>query len=430
RYGGDFGDLPNDHICCIDGLVYPDRRLRPGFHDMKITYQPFTVTYDNGTITVMNKRYFESLDDLGFKWTIEKNGKVINEGVVDKTEIAARAKADYKLFDDIQADEFTTLNIRFFQNSDTLWAEKGSEVGYVQFILSDSAISIETNKNNAVSFDENRTAITINCGDTTYTFDKILGKVVSINNGKELLSEPISFNVNRSYHISNDCKDQWKRARYEQVKQKTYSSEITEASDEKIVITTKTSFAAAAMPPAIRADIVYTFTADGKLNISVKSVVTYNAPALPKFGIKLVMPEGFENVTYLGYGPDETYADRFISQMISEYSTTATDAYEHYIRPQECSSHYKTKTASVKDADGNGLAFADTSAEGFCFKAIHYDDEQIHATRHDDELTALNETIVSLDYKMHCDNLEYANLEPWRKFEEKEFAFSYDIIPE
>jgi beta-galactosidase len=397
---------------------------------MKITYQPFEISLDNGTITVMNKRYFTALDDLGFTWAIEKNGKVIKSGAVEKAEIPARGKAEYKLFDEIEADGLTTLIIRFVQNADTEWAEKGFEVGYKQFILSDTAVSVDTGKNDTVSYIEDRTAITVNCGATKYVFDKISGKVVSINNGKELLAEPIDFNVNRSYHISNDFSDNWKRARYEQVKQKTYSSEITEADDSKLVIVTKTSFAAAAMPPAIRADIIYTFTSDGKLNISVDAKVTYNAPALPRFGIKLTMPEGFENVTYLGYGPVETYADRFASQMISEYSTTATDGYEHYIRPQECSSHYKTKTASVKDADGNGLSFADTSKKGFCFKAIHYDDAQLHETRHDDELTALDETIISIDYKMHCDNLEYANLEPWRKFEEKECTFSYDIIPE
>lgn len=430
RYGGDFGDLPNDKIYCIDGLVYPDRKLRPGFHDMKITYQPFEVEFADGTIRVKNKRYFVGLDDLGFEWSVEKNGKAVMSGAVEKTEIPARGEAEYKLFDSIETGGLTTLIIRFVQNTDTEWADKGFEVGYKQFILSDSAVAVEAGKSDAVKYKETRTAITINCGNTEYVFDKLAGKVASINNGKELLANPIEFNIDRSYHLSNGFADEWKRARYEQVKQKTYSSEISEASDDKLVIVTKTSFAAAAMPPAIRADIIYTFTADGKLNISVDAKVTYNAPALPRFGLKITMPEGFENVKYLGYGPVETYADRFASQMISEYCTTATDCYEHYIKPQECGSHYKTKVASVIDTDGNGLKFADTSKNGFCFKAIHYDDAQLHETKHDDELVALDETIVSLDYKFHCDTQEYADLEPWRKFEEKEFSFSYDIIPE
>ncbi len=243
-----------------------------------------------------------------------------------------------------------------------------------------------------------------------------------------MLAAPIEFSISRSYHPSNGYSSNWLRARYEQAKQKTYSSEIVEANDEKIVILTKTSFAAAAMPPALRADIVYTFTADGKLNISVKANVTHNAPALPRFGIKLTVPKEFEQVKYLGYGPVETYSDRYKSQMISEYTTTATADFEHYVKPTECSSHYKTKTASVTDISGRGFTFADTSKKGFCFKAIHYDDAELLNTAHDDELTALDETIVSLDYKMHADCQQYADIEPQRKFEEKEFEFSYDII--
>ncbi len=29
-YGGDFGEFPNNTTCCLDGLVFPDRSLRPG----------------------------------------------------------------------------------------------------------------------------------------------------------------------------------------------------------------------------------------------------------------------------------------------------------------------------------------------------------------------------------------------------------------
>ncbi len=428
RYGGDFGDLPNDKIWCVDGLVYPDRRLRPGFHDMKITYQPFEAEYEDGKIKVFNKRYFVSLNDLNLKWTVEKNGKVVAEGLIDALDIPARSDAEYHLFDNIEANGLTTLNLYVTQNADTEWAKAGFEVGHRQFILSNTAIRVETCTENALTLDESRKFITVKCGKVQYIFDKITGKIISVNDGGEMLTAPIEFSISRSYHPSNGYSSNWLRARYEQAKQKTYSSEIIEASNEKIVILTKTSFAAAAMPPALRADIIYTFTSDSRLNISVKANVTHNAPALPRFGIKIVMPKEFEQVKYLGYGPVEAYSDRYKSQMISEYSTTATADFEHYVKPTECSSHYKTKTASVTDIGGRGLVFADTSKKGFCFKAIHYDDAELLNTAHDDELTALDETIVSLDYKMHADCQQYADLEPQRKFEEKEFEFSYDII--
>ncbi len=427
RYGGDFGDYPNDYIYCVDGLVYPDRRPRPGFYDMKITYQPFDVKYDNGNIAIKNKRYFTDLSDIYAEWTVEKNGKAVLSGRIDRLEIAPRETAEFKLFDNIDLDGFTALKLCFCQNSDTEWAEKNYEIGHVQFILNDDKIEIETKEKSKLSVNENRTKINITCGDVAYTYDKITGRIVSINNGTELLKKPISFNIDRSYHPSNGDQNDWKRARYHKAIQKTYSTEITENSEEKVVILSKISFAAAAMPPALWADVYYTFDSTGKMNISVKAKVTERAPALPRFGLNIVMPKSYENMKYIGYGPVETYCDRFRSQMISEYKTTVTENFEHYIKPVESSAHYRTKLASVTDNNGSGLVFADTKADGFLFNAKHYSDKQLLETQHDDELIELDETIISLDYKMHADCPGFANLEPWRTFNEKEFEFSFNI---
>lgn len=427
RYGGDFGDYPNDYIYCVDGLVYPDRRPRPGFYDMKITYQPFDAEYSDGTVTIRNKRYFTDLSDIDIEWSVEKNGKSVMSGKLGSAEIAPREKKEYKLFDGFEPDAFTTLILRFSQNADTQWAEKGYEVGHIQFILCDKAIELESTKTNPIKADESRTKINISCSDIKYIYDKITGKIISINNGTELLKEPLSINISRSYHPSNGTQNDWKRARYDKAYQKTYSTTITQNTEEKVVILSKISFAAAAMPPALWADVYYTFGNDGKLNISVKTKVTERAPALPRFGLNFVMPKEFENMWYVGYGPVETYCDRFRSQMISEYTTTATDNFEHYIKPVECSAHYRTKIASVTDNGGNGLIFADTSVDGFLFNAKHYSDKQLLETQHDDELVELDKTIVSLDYKMHADCPELAKLEPWRAFDEKEFEFSFDI---
>ncbi len=428
RFGGDFGDYPNDYIYCVDGLVYPDRSLRPGFHDMKICYQPFSAKYNNGKIVLKNKRYFTTLNDIEFRWSIEKNGKEILSGNICDTDIAPQGEKEYTLFNDTKFDDFTTLNLVFVQKDNTEWAEKGFEVGHIQFILNDDAILADTSKNNKLVLNESRTKIEIANGDVKYIFDKITGKIISINAGKELLSEPLGFSLNRSYHPSNGTKDKWLRARYHKATQKTYKSEIIENSDKKIAIKTDISFASAAMPTAIKAAATYTFTADGKLNISVDANVTERAPELPRFGIELTMPNYFETMSYIGYGPVETYCDRFISQTIGEYNTTVTDNFEHYIKPTECSAHYKTKTAKIVDSDGHGFIFEDTTKEGFLFNAKHYSDNQLLETRHDDELSELDKTIVNIDYKMHSDCPGFAYIEPWRTFDEKEFHFSYNII--
>ena len=42
-YGGDFGEDVNDGNFCIDGLVYPDRRLHTGALEMKNVYRPIYI---------------------------------------------------------------------------------------------------------------------------------------------------------------------------------------------------------------------------------------------------------------------------------------------------------------------------------------------------------------------------------------------------
>lgn len=427
RYGGDFGDYPNDYVYCVDGLVYPDRRPRPGYYDMKITYQPFAVSYSSGRITIKNKNYFESLSELKFIWKLEKDGETVLSGEITDTDIAPRSEKCYYLFTGRKPTGFTALSVIAVRKTDTVWAERGFETGHCQFILSNGAISIPKGNRKELSYREDRRNYYISCGNTDIVFDRNTGKIISVKNKTELLKEPVGFNIFKSCHPSDGTQNDWKRARFDHAFQKTYSTEITDFSAEKLVIRTCISFAAAAMPPAVKAVADYTFYADGRINVTVSADVTERAPVLPRFGLNVVMPEQFENIEYVGYGPVESYCDRYRSQLLSKYSTTVTGNFEHYIVPVESGGHYRTKTASVTDCDGNGFLFADTSSEGFQFNAKHYTDKALTETRHDDELEAVPETIVTLDYKMHAGCASFPELEPQRRFDDKHFEFSYDI---
>ncbi len=70
-YGGDYeGDLPNDAQFICNGVVYPDRRLKPASFEMKHVQSPIetlAVRQDDGTycLTVINKHDFLDMKDLG-----------------------------------------------------------------------------------------------------------------------------------------------------------------------------------------------------------------------------------------------------------------------------------------------------------------------------------------------------------------------------
>lgn len=431
RYGGDFGDWPNDNYCCVDGLVYPDRSPRPGYYDMKKVYEPFSVELDGGAVTVRSKRFFTDLSDLYIYWTVETDGRVVDSGKTAPLDIPARGEKKIELIKPKSRSSLTTLNLYFRLCDACEWAQEDYEIGFAQFTLCNENPSASPAAANEIAVSEGFDKIEIACGEVRYTFDKALGCISSLSlGGRALISEPISFNLWRACtYNTRHFVDIWKRARYDKIKQKTYKAEL-ERADGLVVVKTAVAFASAAMPPAVKADVDYIFAPDGSVEVKTKAAVTGNAPALPRFGLSIVMPEGFEQTAYLGYGPKESYCDRYSAMRLSLYETTATADYEHYIKPQEASSHYGTRQAGVYDAKGVGLKFVPLEPQAMCFKAIHYTDSDIHSADHDDELTALEETIVSLDYKINASNTGEAGKYPERIFDEKEFEFRVRIEPQ
>lgn len=424
RYGGDFGDYPNDKYYCVDGLVYPDRRPHPGFYDMKQTYIPVSASYENGKLTVFNKRYFKDISEYDILIYLMKDGKVTDERNLGAGDIAPRASKEFSFSFDENGDN-VTVTLVLSLNRDMYYAQKGFIAGFIQFVLRDSCVKYEAKEKNTLELTEDKCNFYITAGKISYIFSKITGKLISIRNGgKEYLNAPAEFTLWRQ---SFNHKADIERARYFRSYQKTYS--VSAEKNENIKITADISFAAAALPPSLRGKAVYTFKPDGCVEVAFTGDVTESAQPMPRFGLKLSLINDFEKLEYYGYGPKESYSDRYISQHLSRFTSTVTAQYENYVNPRECSAHYKTKYAALRTKSGEGIEFYDKSREGFSFKALHFSDVQMDTTAHHDELCPLNETIVNLDYKLHAENQGLSYLEPERAFNEKHFGFEYIIKP-
>ncbi|MEV2271888.1 glycoside hydrolase family 2 TIM barrel-domain containing protein [Nonomuraea africana] len=69
RYGGDFGDQPNDGNFCLDGLLFPDGTPHPAMFELRHVFAPLRITGTGagarkGLVEVRNERSFATLDDL------------------------------------------------------------------------------------------------------------------------------------------------------------------------------------------------------------------------------------------------------------------------------------------------------------------------------------------------------------------------------
>lgn len=427
RYGGDFGDDPNDNYSCADGLVFPDRRLRPGYYDMKKVYKPFYAYFKDGKLEIKNRRFYTDLSEFYIKYEFELDGEIISSAVLNDTVIAPGETKIYDIDTPSAETGLLTLNVYLALKNDCEWAEKDYVIGDEQIVISDFKKELKSGEDK-IEASVFRTKIFVRCKKFACRVSRITGLIedISDENGGYLV-KPVDFGIWRSCNYNSRGFDEtWNRARFDRCIHHAYSVELTENTGTRAVVNVKMSFCAAAMPPAVKADINYIFTSEG-VDVECNAVVGERVPNLPRFGLELSLYNQFENIEYLGFGPYESYADRFRACRLSKFKTTVGDNFVHYIKPQECSAHYKTRYASITDENGRGFEFYDMNSDGFSFNAKHYSDRQLHDVKHDDELEKLNETIVSLDYKMDSSSNNDEGREAFRHFTEKEFSFKYRI---
>jgi beta-galactosidase len=420
-YGGDFGEFPHDAEFCVDGLVYPDRRPHTGLFEAKAAFTPFNISYENGKITVKSKRRFTNLNDLILVYTVERFGNVILTGNID-LDVAPQSEAVYAL-ELPTAEGLTTLNISVKQKYSTEWAEAGYEVGAVQFILSDEKAEAKSDTD-TVEITEDASGYTVVFGECEVRIGKLSGLIESIiSDGKDTICEPITPIMWRA-PTDNDRKIRitWQNQHLNRL--------VCHGRNVKIdgnTVTAELILAANGSAPAARIDVKYSFD-NGGIRITTHTRIENEITYLPRFGFKFTLPEEFENLSYLGYGPYEAYEDKRLASRISQFNTTVTENFEHYVRPQENSAHYGCKWASISSVTGYSLFFA---AEGFSLSASHYEPHYLTNFKHDFELTPQRESTVIIDYRNS--GIGSASCGPTLnekyRISEKEFDFEFSLKP-
>jgi beta-galactosidase len=241
--------------------------------------------------------------------------------------------------------------------------------------------------------------VVITGDDFCYTFDLVQGIFTGMNfRGKELLAGTPFFNIWRS-PTDNDrnISQQWRKDGFDCAATKVYSSVATET-EGSIAFTTEFSLCAVSRKPILHGTAIWTVRGDGHILLDVAVNVREGISFLPRFGLQIRMPEGYEQVEYFGYGPHESYIDKHVSTRKSRFAATVDEMHEDYLMPQENGSRYSTEWATVTGADGTGILIA--GMDSFSFNISHYTPEDLTEAMHPYELKKRDETILHIDYKM------------------------------
>jgi len=174
----------------------------------------------------------------------------------------------------------------------------------------------------------------------------------------------------------------------------------------------------------------YRVFASGDLLISVHvNPVSAETPFLPRLGLQMTLPSGFEQFTWYGRGPHETYCDRKEGAQVGVYTGTVDGQYVPYIVPEENGN--KTDVRWVALTNSNGIGLLATSDRLFEVSAHHYTIGNLTKARHTYELDRREEIYLNLDYAQS--GLGSASCGPGRlekyQLKPQEFQFTIRLKP-
>ncbi|MDR0932951.1 MAG: DUF4981 domain-containing protein, partial [Victivallales bacterium] len=349
-YGGDFGDEPNDFDFCCNGMIWPDRTPHPAMYEFKYLAKPFTIRpleLNRGVFEVENYNYFVTLDDLEFEYRIELDGEIVDQGKVTLPRIAPQTTEKFTLSWQIPAlkqnqEAFVIFTAK--QKSDTLWAKAGFVVGEEQIKLNLLTSTGALANLPLQRLSQDGTTITV--GESKIEFNREGLPVSWKFQDVELLdcvpSEQFLRGATDNDAIRRDIRSATDKVGYrwfeiyglDELKCENSVAEFQMHSDEFTVISEAVYTAKNQAKLSVRR--MLSLNSAGVLAVKLEFDVPAELDDLPRLGWCIAMPEGFENFTFFGNGPEENYCDRRAGSVTSLYFQTVKEQYVPYILPQEC----------------------------------------------------------------------------------------------
>lgn len=403
-YGGDFGPIktPTDNNFCCNGLVTPDRVPHPGLLEIKHIYQYIhckPVDLAARTIEIKNWHDFTNLKDIATgHWQLTADGKQIQAGDLPELDLPPRATkkltVPVKPFTPQPGAEYF-LAVSFHLKADQSWAKAGHEIAWDEFKLPDSAPAQQLAASGTLKLDGN----TVTGHGFTVIFDKQAGTLKSWKaNDVELISSPLRPDFWRA-PTDNDrgrkmySPDKSQGIWHDAHKDATVTGfTIEQAAPNKVVA--KVALSMTKVKTAW--ETTYTVLGSGDIIVSADfKPFDTKQPKIPRIGMQMVLPAGFERITWLGPGPQETYSDRKDAR-VGVYSGTVRDQFcADYTEPGESGNKVDVRWVALTNNKGVGLLAVGLPL--LSVNALNHTTDDLQNAKHPFELPHRDEVTLNLD---------------------------------
>ena len=388
-YNGGMGSYiwPLEENSGCDGMLAADGTPKPQAWEVKKVYQNIIFSHfdwSSGKLTVRNEHGFTSLSDYSFRWVLSKEGDDVAHGTFVLTTAPGNSSTIGIKLPPRSDDAEYTLQVYAYnkQGSDVL--PQGYEVAKEQFVAGKVKIPEKPRTTGDIaSVKEEGSDIIFTAGPVEGKISKRSGMLWSYTiNGvapfaKSQYPQPYFWRAPNDNDFGNRMGERSNVWRSAQTNVSVKSCTVGETTDEgtpvEVVVLLRD------LEQEYR--ILYVIRPDGSLRITARMDTRgrRGLAELPRFGMRWALNEGFEQVNYYGRGPWENYSDRKTSQFLGKYTTTVTNLYYPYIRPQQTGYHSDTRWLEISNAkQGLTLRVEDAgSPRGLGFSVLHYKDEDL-----------------------------------------------------
>ena len=380
-YGGDFGDEPNDGNFVCDGLVWPDRTPKPAMFEHRQIAAPVRVAASAddlaaGRVVIESRADWRDLDWLAATWELTAGGEVAASGELPLPPIRPGERRTVTLapggFDAPGDGRETLLTLVFRAAADEPWAPRGTEVGWGQVVLAASTEPFED------GFADAGPTATAPIDDE----GRIIHPLLAASPEVSLWRAPTD---NDRIGGMAARWDAWGVDR---------------------LTRTVTSLERVGATATVRADLTtgagHVIRHERTVRAVAGGVVVDERVEIPpalsdvaRVGVVLETVPGFEDATWSGRGPHESYPDRKRGARLGRWSASVTDLATPYIRPQENGGRADVRWLELADGSGRRLRLAfDRPLQ---VSATHYRAGDLASATHDVDLVAVPGTVVHLD---------------------------------
>lgn len=385
-YGGNYGEKQTDSNFCCNGLVLPDRKVTPKTLEVKKVYQSIKfrlVSATNGAlkIRIRDAYFFTSLQPYIFRWTLEQDGRVIQQGTLtpltigpgDSIEVPIKAP---RIKAATSSEYFLTITAELKER--TLWADAGHVVAREQFPLpwSQRKLPVAATPPPAITMDDLGSTVRLLGPEWQITFDRSTGLMTSwTDHGEQRIVSGLAPDFWRGptdndfgNHMNARC-HVWRVA----TQHRSVSSFTVDTVSPTAVKITAVHILG---DTVAQTTTIMTVFGNGDVRVDFRvTPLRTTLPEMPRVGMVMHVPSTLQNITWLGRGPQETYIDRKTAAFVGVYTGSVVDQLFPYVSPQESGNHVETRWAALTDARGNGLIA--TATDQMAFSALPYTAEDL-----------------------------------------------------